>query len=52
MYFWNAIFLPIATHGFKKLHNRIRRKEEFVYLRTIQIEIYSKFNQKSKHLIL
>lgn len=45
------LFFPIATHGLK-LHNKIRRKEEFVYLRTIQIEIYSKFNQKSKHLFL
>lgn len=45
------LFFPTATHGLK-LHNKIRRKEEFVYLRTIQIEIYSKFNQKSKHLFL
>lgn len=44
MYFWNVIFLFIVIYGFKKLYNKICRKEEFVYLWIIKIEIYSKFN--------
>lgn len=43
--------MPIATHGLK-LHYKLHSKIEFVHLPAIQSEIYSKFNQKSKHLIL